>query len=208
MIETYNLDHLYTYRSDSVAEETDHPNPEYTRLEKQRTKMRQRIVVILGKELENIAANKLEQLVKLYQGKKGTELKELATKLKEIDLAMKLTPKRTTAADYATLESETRLIGNLVKMTAWDAEGSLAGLVRDVSKTINGNERGMVAAFLSTTGRLKVLATQLHIILEQQAEPSRTRVLGHLCQIITDRQAYYPGTDLKLVFEVANQPAN
>ena len=208
MIETYNLDHLYTYRSGTVPEEVDHPNPEYTRLEKQRKKMRQRIVAILGKELENIAVNKLQQLARLYQGKKGNELKELAAKLKEIEQTLKLTPKRTTAADYATLESETRLIGNLVKMTAWDVEGSLAGLVGTVSKAINGNERGMVAAFLSTTGSFKVSATHLHITLEQQAEPSRTRVLEHLCQVISDRQLCYPGTELKLVFEVAKQPAN
>ncbi len=205
MIETYNLDHLYTYRSGNVPEEIDHPNPEYTRLEKQRKQMRQRIVAILGKELENIAMNKLERLVKLYQGKKGKELKELATKLKEIDLALKLTPKRKTAADYATLESETRMIGNLVKMTAWDAEGTLARLVGDVSKAINANERGMVAAFLSTTGKLRVSDKQLHITLQRQSEPSRTRLLEHLCRVITERQACYPGTDLKMVFEVVRQ---
>ncbi len=203
MIETYNLDHLYTYRNGTVPKEIDHPNPEYTRLEKQRKKMRQRIVAILGKELENIATNKLEQLAKLHQGKKGIELKQLAAKLKEIDLAMKLTPKRKTAADYATLESETRLLGNLVKMTAWDAEGSLAQIVGTISKAINGNERGMVAAFLSTTGSLKVSATQLHISLQKQAEPLRTRLLEHLCQVINERQACYPGTNLKMVFEVA-----
>jgi hypothetical protein len=88
-------------------------------------------------------------------------------------------------------------------MTAWDAEGSLADMIASVSKTINGNERGMVAAILSTTGSLKVSADQLHITLEKQSEPSRTRVLEHLCQVISDRQACYPGTDLKLVFEVA-----
>lgn len=208
MIETYNLDHLYTYRSGAVPEEIDHPNPEYTRLEKQRKQIRQRIVAILGKELENIAMNKLERLVKLYQGKKGKELKELATKLKEIDLALKLTPKRKTAADYATLESETRMIGNLVKMTAWDAEGTLARLVGDVSKAINRNERGIVSAFLSSTGSLRVSAKQLHITLQRQSEPSRTRLLEHLCKVITERQACYPGTDLKMVFEVVRQPAS
>ena len=208
MIETYNLDHLYTYRSGTVPEEIDHPNPEYTRLEKQRKKIRQRIVAILGKELENIAMNNLEHLVKLYQGKKATELKELAAKLKKIDLALKLTPKRKTAADYATLESETRMIGNLVKMTAWDAEGTLARLVGDVSKASNANERGMVAAFLSTTGGLRVAHKQLHITLQRQSEPSRTRLLEHLCKVITERQACYPGTDLKMVFEVVRQPAS
>ena len=208
MIETYNLDHLYTYRSGAVPEEIDHPNPEYTRLEKQRKKIRQRIVAILGKELQNIAMNKLERLVKLYQDKQGKELKELATKLKEIDLALKLTPKRKTAADYATLESETRMIGNLIKMTAWDAEGTLARLIGDLSKAINGNERGMVAAFLSTTGRLRVSDKQLHITLQRQSEPSRTRLLEHLCRVITERQACYPGTDLKMVFQVVHQPAS
>ena len=206
MIETYNLDHLYTYRSNNVPEEIDHPNPEYTRLEKQRKKIRQRIAAIPGKELENIAMNNLEHLVKLYQAKKGKKLKELATKLKEIDQALKLTPKRKTAADYATLESETRMIGNLVKMTAWDAEGTLAQLVGNVSKAINTNERGMVAAFLSTTGRLRVADKQLRITLQSQSEPSRTRLLEHLCRIITERQACYPGTDMKMVFEVVRQP--
>ena len=208
MIETYNLDHLYTYGSGTVPEEIDHPNPEYTRLEKQRKKMRQRIVAILGKQLENIATNQLEQLVKLYQGKKGKELKELAAKLKEIDQALKLTPKRKTAADYATLESETRMIGNMVKMTAWDAEGTLARLVGDVSRAINGNERGMVAAFLSTTGKLRVSDQQLHITLQRQSEPSRTGLLEHLCRVITERQTCYPGTDLKMVFEVVSQPTS
>ena len=205
MIETYNLDHLYTYRSSTVPEEIDHPNPEYTRLEKQRKKIRQRIVVILGKELENIATNKLEQLAKLHEGKKGTELKQLAAKLKEIDLVVKLTPKRKTAADYATLESETRLIGNLVKMTAWDAEGTLARLVGELSKAINRNERGIVTAFLSTTGSLRVSDNQLHVTFQKQAEPSRTRLLEQLCKVITERRACYPGTALKMVFEVANQ---
>jgi transposase len=204
MKETYNLDHLYTYRGSNVPKEIDHPNPEYTRLEKQRKKLRGRIVAILGKELENIATNKLEQLVKLHNGKKGTELKELAAKLKEIERALKLTPKRKTAADYAMLESERRLLGNLVKMTAWDAEGTLSRIVADACKAINGNERGMVAAFLSSTGSLKVCSNQLHITLQRQAEPSRTRLLEHLCKVITERQACYPGTSLKMIFEVAS----
>ncbi len=127
----------------------------------------------------------------------------MAQQLQENAIATKLTPKRESAADYATLESETRLIGNLVKMIAWDAEGTLAALVRNTWKGVNGNERGIVSAFLSTTGSLKVSTDQLNITLEQQAEPWRTRLLEHVCQIVTERQARYPGTDLTMVFEVA-----
>ena len=65
-----------------------------------------------------------------------------------------------------------------------------------------------MSAKKSTMGRLKVWITHLHITLEQRAEPLRTHVLEHFCRVITDRQLCYPGTKLKLVFEVVKQPAN
>lgn len=203
MIATYDLDHLYTYRSRSVPESIDHPNPEYVQLQKQRKKIRNRIATLLGKELDNIAANKLDELVRLHQGKKGDELRQLAESLKKIDAALKLTPKRATASDYETLESETRIIGNLVKMTAWEAEGKLAALVRETWKGVNGNERGIVTGFMKTAGSIETTAHELRVTLDHQADPTRTRLLAHVCQTLTARQIRYPGSELKMVFSVA-----
>ena len=204
MLAAYNLDHLYTYRTEKVPDEVDHPNPEYAKLQRQKKKIRQRIAAILGIQLDNIAENKLEQLTKLHQGKKGDELRMLSTALKNIEHVLKSTPKRESAAEYDMIESETRMIGNLVKMTAWDVEGNLAKLVANASKAKNRNERGIVEAFIQTSGQLKVQDHCLLITLQHQSTPERTRLLKCVCDVMTDRKIVYPGSDLKMVFSVAN----
>ena len=205
MLETYDLDHIYTYRSENVPAEIDHPNPEYKQLEKQQKRIRQRIAAILGRKLDSIAENKLNDLVNLYSGKKGEELNKLSKTLKAVRQALKKTPKRETAAHYAMLEPETRMIGNTVKSTAWHIEGILAELVRDVWKAVNGNERGIVEGFLQTTGSIRPEGGLLHITLKRQATPQQTRVLQHVCNELTVMAVKYPGTNLRMVFEVAEQ---
>lgn len=205
MIATYNLDHLYTYQAKNVPDDIDHPNPEYTQLTATKKKIRHKIAVLLGKELDNIAANKLDKLLEIHsrnKGEKGEKLKELSDKLKLVNEALAITPKRETAADYQMLESETRLIGNIVKMTAWDAEGQLADLVRTEWNGVNGNERGIVESFMQTTGSLKVSNGKLIIRLQGQFTPKRTRLLEHVCSTLTGYNIFYPGTKKLMVFEV------
>lgn len=207
MIGAYDLDHLYTYRTERVPADLDHPNPEYTSLQKQRANLRGRIAKILGRELDHIAQGKLEALVKLHQGKKGIELKTLAGGLKVIEEALKLTPRRESAADYEMLESETRLLCNLVKMSAWQVEGELARIVGDIWQGTNGNERGLVEGMIQSTGALSIRDGVLQVDLEPQSTPERTRLLAHLCEVLSARRVTYPGSALRLSFAVAQAPA-
>jgi hypothetical protein len=207
MIGAYDLDHLYTYRTERVPAGLDHPNPEYTSLQKQRANLRGRIGKILGRELDHIAQGKLEALVKLHQGKKGVELKALAGGLKIIEEALKLTPRRESAADYEMLESETRLLCNLVKMSAWQVEGELARIVGDIWQGTNGNERGLVVGMIQSTGALSIRDGVLQVDLEAQSTPERTRLLAHLCEVLSARRVTYPGSTLRLSFAVAQPPA-
>ena len=207
MIGAYVLDHLYTYRMQRVPAGLDHPNPEYTSLQKQRANLRGRIAKILGRQLDDIAQGKLESLVKLHQGKKGVELKALAAGLKVIEEALKLTPRRESAADYEMLESETRMLGNLVKMSAWQAEGEMARIVGDIWQGTNGNERGMVEGMIQSTGTLSISDGVLQVDFESQATPERTRLLAYLCEVLSARRVTYPGSTLRLSFAVAPPPA-
>jgi len=205
MIATYNLDHLYTYKTKKVPDDLDHPNPEYTSLTKAKKKIRHAIVVLLGKEIDNIAANKLDDMLKIHSRKKGVtgkKLQALSDKLSVVNKALVSTPKRENVAGYEMLESETRLIGNIVKMTTWDAEGQLANLVRSKWNGTNGNERGIVESFLQSTGSLEVAEGKLFIRLQSQFIPKRTHLLKHICSTLTDYQVCYPGTKNMMVFEV------
>lgn len=207
MIGAYVLDHLYTYRTERVPAGLDHPNPEYTSLQKQRANLRGRIARILGRELDHLAQGKLESLVKLHQGKQGVALKALAGGLKVIEEALRLTPRRESAADYEMLESETRLLGNLVKMSAWQAEGEMARIVGDLWQGTNGNERGLVEGMIQSTGALSISDGVLQVDLEPQSTPERTRLLAHLCEVLSTRRVTYPGSTLRLSFAVAPTPA-
>ncbi len=205
MIANYEFDHIYTYRTENVPADVDHPNPEYTQLEKQQKKIRQRIAAILGKDLDRIADNRLDELADMHKGSKGEELQKLSETLKEVRKALKKTPKRESAAHYRMLEPESRMIGNTVKSTAWHIEGLLAELVRDTWNGVNGNERGIVEGFLQTTGSIKQKNGVLNITLQQQATPEQTRVLKHVCDELTVMCVKYPGSQLRMVFDVADK---
>ena len=155
--------------------------------------------------LINVNDNRLDELADMHKGSKGEELQKLSETLKEVRKALKKTPKRESAAHYRMLEPESRMIGNTVKSTAWHIEGLLAELVRDTWNGVNGSERGIVEGFLQTTGSIKQKNGVLNITLQQQATPEQTRVLKHVCDELTVMCVKYPGSQLRMVFDVADK---
>ena len=204
MIATYNLDHLYTYKTSKVSDEIDHPNPEYTKLESQQRKLRKKIGSIVGaKNMEAIADKDLDKLKDLHEGKKGVKLAKLSATLKSVKKTLKITPKRESAEHYDKLDSESRIIGNTVKSMAYDVEGKLAKMVRSVWNGVNGSERSIVEGFLQSTGEIKVKNGVLKITIQRQATPELTRLLKHVCDEVTKLEVKYPSSNLKMVFDIA-----
>ena len=76
-------------------------------------------------------------------------------------------------------------------------------MVGEVWRGVNGNPRGIVDGFMKTSGALRVEPNRLRIILQPQSTPTRTRILEHLCRRASALAVVYPGTTLRLSFEVA-----
>ena len=76
-------------------------------------------------------------------------------------------------------------------------------MVREVWRGVNGNQRGIVDGFMKTAGALRVEPNRLRIILQPQSTPTRTHILEHLCRRVSALNVVYPGTMLRLSFEVA-----
>ena len=202
---TYDLDHVCVYKVNKVNPVTDHPNPEHVRLTKTLKTIRQRIGAIIGIAYEKISEKNLSISTNQFQKlspKKAHELKQLMTNLKKTRQVREETPKRENAAEYERLEPESRQICNIVKMTAYHIEGKLAAILKHYWRGINGNERGILDGFLQSTGAIKIKAKILQITLEKQATPERTQMLKRLCEDITGMAACYPGTNLRMVFNV------
>jgi hypothetical protein len=201
----YDLDHICVYKVNKVNPSTDHPNPEYVRLTKSLKTIRQRIGAITGMAYEKFSENdwtiSTNQFQKLSP-KKAAELKQLMSNLKKTQQVLEETPQRENTAEYERLEPESRLICNIVKMTAYHIEGKLAAILKHYWRGINGNERGILDGFLQSTGAIKLKGKILQITLEKQATPERTQMLKRLCDDMTVIAAHYPGTNLRMIFDV------
>jgi len=201
----YDLDHVCVYKVKKVNPSTDHPNPEHVRLTKTLKTIRQRIGRIIGIAYEKLSENDLAISANQFQKlslKKADELKQFMNNLKKTQQILKETPERENALEYERLEPESRLICNIVKMTAYHIEGKLAAILKHYWRGINGNERGILDGFLQSTGAIKLKGKILQITLEKQATPERTQMLKRLCDDMTVIAAYYPGTNLRMVFKV------
>ena len=205
-IEEYNLDHLCVYGTEKVSAEIDHPNPEYVKLEKSAKSIRRQIATIARTQLEDMTDRELyqpdERFRDLHAGKNGKELRRLGEALRHTRTLMASVRKRVSAEDWDRIPHESRLLSNVVKMTAYFIEGQLARILSAHWAGVNGNERGMVAAFMRSRGSLKVTDSMLRITLEPQATPKLTALLKCLCDELTVCASTYPGTTLRMVFDV------
>lgn len=206
LLEEYAFDHLCTYGTESLQEDHDRPNPEYVKLEKKISKLRSTIAGALGIPLEKLAAD----LSKGQSGKPDKLLTKKRTKtlqrhldaVTEMKKRMSELPERINPEELRRLPQESRLVTNLVKMTAYVIEGKLASILKNLHNGVNGNERGLCSGFFQSTGSLLVEGEQLHVTLEKQGDPKRTELLAALCNQVNALQAIYPGSSLTMVFGV------
>ena len=140
------------------------------------------------------------QLSDLFNGKNGKKLKLLDENKQKLKEVLKTIPKRETARFFDRLNFEHKLILNVVKMTAYYIEGLLAKIIRPFNNHSNGDERSIISTFIHSTGKLKVTNEALIITIEKQATPKDTKLLEILCDVVNEKEAYYPGTKLKLIF--------
>ena len=204
-VEEYNLDHLCVHGTEPVDPDIDHPNPEHRQLERTIKAIRKRIARIVGTDIDDMTDPELYQPQERFRNmhaRQGKQLAELGEALRNARELIASLPRRVSAGEYQRLPAESRLLANVVKMTAYHVEGQLAEIVRAHWKGINGNERGMVAGFMQAAGSIEATDTLLKITIERQATPQMTDILARLCDDLTVCATTYPGTQLRMVFQV------
>jgi transposase-like protein len=207
LVAMYDFDHVCVYRKEKVSKGGDHPNPEYVQLTKTIKTIRRRIGTILGVAFDKVSDSEFLQSIEKIGGNlsplKSAELSQLKVNLKNARAVLKTTAKREDTDAYESLEPQSRLICNIVKMTAYHIEGKLARILENYWNGINGNERGILSGFLQSTGAIRLTGNVISITLEKQATPERTRMLKRLCDDMTVVAARYPGTQLRMIFDIA-----
>jgi hypothetical protein len=213
MNQHYGLDRLIEYGTQPLPETTKVVNPAWRRLENQV----QQQVRLLQKEQSQWGAMQVpvdassEQTQAMVEKSASllASLQERQKQVADLKAQRKLTPRHVLLKDlpeterFAQLRTDKKHFVDTIKLIAYRAETALALLVRE--KLSHKDEaRALVRHILDSAMDLrpdpekKTLTVRLHRL----TTAGQDHVLEYLCEELTATETVYPGTELRLIYEV------
>jgi len=211
----YNLDGLADYSTEEISETTKLVNPEYRAID---SKVRSHVAKLNRLQrkfgeimlIEEIAPKKVEA----YQQKKA-ELHEgvngLERLVEELKACRKQTPKHITIADlpkeerFKRLGTKSKYLIDMIKMIAYRAETAMVSIIRD-SMSRSEDARSLIEAIYTTEVDLIPNEKEgiLKVRLHQLANWSSGKTLEHLCNELNTTCTLFPGTNMRLIYELVS----
>jgi transposase len=108
--------------------------------------------------------------------------------------------------DVVKLAPERKLLTNLLKMVAYQAESGLLYRVAPHYKRTMNEGRTLIQAALASPADLEVTPEELRVSIEPLSSPHRTRAIAALCDDLNTRPVLFPGSRLRLRYGIALQP--
>jgi len=212
MREEFALDGLLEYGVDDITE-GDRPNPKRQTLKKKLKKVAAKIADLLsalGAQAEDKegSSHKTMQGFRHAHASLRRQLQAERKRAERLHKKIDALPKRVPADDLKTLKREVKLIGDAIKMTAYQVEGELYGLLSGIYPRQDDEGRTLLHAAFESAGQIQVDGDKLRITIEPQSSPHRTAVLAKLCENLNAEDTAFPGSQLRLRFAVeGDQPA-
>ena len=215
MRQSFNLDGLVDYRNESVPETIMVVNPAHRALDGQVRKK----VGLLNRRIAEFGAINLDgeiepSKVEAYAQRKS-DLQEIITRLRkevdEIKAQRKATQRHILYKDlpedarFDRLSTQSKHLIDTIKMIAYRAETAMAHIVRQ-KMTRHDDARSLLRAVYSTEidmipdEQAKTLTIRLHPL----ANTSSDEAVRHLCDEINATETLFPGTVLRLIYELVS----
>lgn len=209
----FNLDRLFSYETENIPDTTEVVNPQYRKIDRQtRSK-----VSILSRKLKEFGALALKddiepEKVEEYQSQKAKVQEEILLMGKEIEelkAVRKSTPRHITFAQLSSeqkfdrLSTKSKYFIDTIKMIAYRAETSMANILIDKMSHSDEARRLLQSVYKSEVDIIpdkdkKTLTVRLH----HQATHSADEDLAYLCENLNDTETVFPGTDLRVIYEL------
>jgi len=211
----YGLDKLISYETEQIPDTTPVINPAYRRLEgeiRKKTSQLNRVVALFGGL--GLEGNLDPGRVDAYELKKA-DLQEQADHLREKVAALKVERKNTKRhitfgelpadARFERLALSSKHLIDTVKMVAYRAETAMAHTLRE-KMSRNDDARALLRAVYATEADLipDEVAGTLTVRLHRMASRSHDEAITHLCEELNATETVYPGTNLRLVYELVS----
>ena len=211
----YNLDALADYSTEEISDTTKLVNPQYREVDgevrKHVAKLNRRgkkfIEIMLTEE---IAPEKVEA----YQQKKSElldEIKELEKMVEDMKACRRKTPKHVTMEDlpeedrFRRLGTESKYLIDTIKMIAYRAETAMVSIARESMSRLE-DARQLIESVYKTEVDLipDEEAGTLTVRLHQLANWCSSKTLHHLCSELNATCTLFPGTNLRLTYELVS----
>jgi len=206
----FALDHLCTHEVEPADPERLVTSPEHATLQKKLKRARAALGKLVQNSLKLVPGKKVrvgnkavdeEDLDELIR-KREAEAERLAASVaalpKKVPLDTVLEPDK-----IVQLERERKVLVDAIKLTAYRAESALARLVEPFFSRHDDETRKFLKSVFQATADLlpdernRRLTVRFHGL----ASPRATHALADLCDLVSERDVTFPGTDLRLRFE-------
>jgi len=146
---------------------------------------------------------------KIAHGSLATRLRDLFKRIMALEKARAAAPARVPVrtvvrSKVVKLAPERKLLTNLIKMVAYQAESDLVHLVARHYKRVADEGRTLIQPALMSDADLDVTSEELRVTVTPLSSPHRTRALAALCQELNDRGVRFAGSALRLCYRVAD----
>jgi transposase len=212
----YALDALVDYGVESADEDRMVPNPERRKLNAEIQKAYAEVNQLAAEYGVEALTNR-EQVRRTMRGFKiaNAPLSERISKL--ADRIMALEKKRSrmptrvpvqqvVKGEVIKLSVERKLLTDLIKMVAYQAECDLLRLVAPHYRRAEDEGRALIRSAFAAAGDIEVTDDELQVSLAPLSSPHRTKALVALCERLNETHARFPGSKLHLRFDVKPDP--
>lgn len=211
--EEYALDALVDYHVAPDNPARDVPNPQRNQMTvklKEARAVLDQLIADYGAEafINPEESRPTMRGFKIAHGKLACRIREALARVTALEEARAAMPKRVPVGRVVTeevvkLAPERKLLTNLVKMVAYQAESDLVHLIAPHYKRVDDEGRTLIQSALADSADLEVTGEELCIQLAPLSSPHRTRALAGLCQELNRRSVIFPGSRLRLRYAVA-----
>lgn len=212
----YDIDRMMYYLVKQINEGVMVVNPIYSKLTQAIKKIREKIsrrqaqLFLLNEENVNSALETAPQYLK-RQTKQISQINQLkdeeqklleARKKQSYKIEVKNMPEN---IRYTKLDMEGKLFQNIIKMICYRTETTVAALLNNEIYKKQEEIRSLVKSIIKSRGDIFPDYTQktLTIKLYTLSNPRDNRALEKLCELLTDSETIYPGTELRLIYKLA-----
>ena len=213
MREEFLLDALVDYNVEPDDPERTVPNPVRKRLEKEIAAARSELAKVQEEygaaALDNVEAKRPTMRgFKIAHGKLGQKVRAARTRLDALMARKAALPIRVAVGEavrdpIVKLAPERKHLTDLLKMVAYQTESDLLALIRPHYARTEDEGRTLVQNILAAAADLEVTPDELRVRVAPLSSPHRTKVLEAICGALDKASATFPGTKLKVRYEVS-----